>query len=305
MTLKTLVVGLGKIGMLYNFSIKKNKFSNHCDIFSNTKGFELIAGVDPLRIKRDLFKKKFNQPVFKDLDTACQKIKPDIIVISVSTTKVENIYKKIISLKIKPKAFILEKPGAYKSNILNSFFDYCKKNKINIFMNYTRNFSKKLNLFSKLLKDNKIGVINKIQIFYCKGLYNSCSHYINFLNNFFKFKKIRNIEVKNYIKKNNDFYANFSVQFKIQVDFILNKKKENEKINIIGSKGYIQYLTEKHKIFFFHKRSKKTINNDFKNDQKNMIDFVKKNFYLRTKCYKIFKQNILTLQIINQICQKF
>ena len=305
MILKTLVVGLGKIGMMYNYSSKKNKFSNHCDIFSNTKGFKLVAGVDPLRSKRDLFKKKFNQPVFKSLDDANMKSKPDIIVISASTAKVDRIYKRIIFLKIKPKAFILEKPGAYKTEVLNYFFKYCKKNRINIFMNYTRIFSKKLKIFTSYLKKDKIGNINKIEIFYSKGLFNSCSHYINFLSLFFKFKNIKNIKVKKILKKNGDFFGNFSIRLNFIINFILNKKKEDERINIIGSKGYIEYLTEKNKIIFFSKKKKFLIKNDFINDQKNMIDFVKNNFNSRIKCYKIFDQSIKTLTIINKICRKF
>ena len=43
---------------------------------------------------------------------------------------------------------------------------------------------------------------------------------------------------------------------------------------------------------------------DFDKDQKNMINFVKKNIYARKKCYKIFEKNIFILQTLNKICKK-
>jgi hypothetical protein len=303
MAYKTLIVGLGKIGMMYNFSNSSINFSNHCDIFSNTNGFKLAAAVDIKSSKRRLFKKKFKLPVFNNLISASKNIQFDIVVISVPTLHTEKIYNQIISLKIKPKIFILEKPGSYNYKTLKSFYLYCKKNKINIFMNYTRNFAKKLHLIDKFLKISKIGNVNTIEIDYSKGLYNSCSHYLSFLNRFYEFNKITNIKCDHYFTKNHDFFGNFIVKSKINLKFNY-KKNCDEKICIYGTKAKLEYYTEKNQIYFASDKKKTKINNDFRNEQKNMINFVKKNFYLRSKCYKIFHQNITILKIINQICQK-
>ena len=45
MKIETLVVGLGKIGMLYDYK-KKKHFNNHCDAIKNHSFFKLIGGVD-------------------------------------------------------------------------------------------------------------------------------------------------------------------------------------------------------------------------------------------------------------------
>ena len=305
MKLRTLVVGLGKIGLLYNFSNKFNNYSNHCDVFTKEHGFELVGGVDISKKNKLIFNKKFYKPFFNNLNLACIKTCPDIIVLSIATANFHDVYKEIYFYKIKPKAFIIEKPGALNVIHLNKMFNYCKKNKINIFMNYTRDFSNQLKNIYDLLKINKIGNVKKIEIYYNKGIFNACSHYVSFLSNFYKFKSAKNIKIHQQYKKDFDYYATFDVNFKKNISFILVKKSIDERIKILGTKGYIDYLTEKNLITFYTNSKVIKIKNDFKNDLKNMTDFVKKNINYRSKCYRIFNKYILTLKILNQICQKF
>ena len=63
MKIKTLIIGLGKIGLFYNFSNVKKNNSNHSDVFFNSKDFFLVGGVE---IKnRNIFKKNINFRVLK------------------------------------------------------------------------------------------------------------------------------------------------------------------------------------------------------------------------------------------------
>jgi hypothetical protein len=68
MKIKTLVVGLGNIGMMYNFK-KKKSFSNHCSAVTNNLNFDLIGAVETKSFKRNLFKKKFKLPCFANLSS--------------------------------------------------------------------------------------------------------------------------------------------------------------------------------------------------------------------------------------------
>ena len=303
MKYKTLVVGLGKIGMMYNFSAVKKNYSNHCDVFRSEKIFELSGGVDIDKKKRKIFDKKFNIPSFESLTRANISLKPDIIVLSVPTFKFENIFKEIYSKRIKPLIFILEKPGGFNSQKLQFFLKYCKKNNINLIMNYTRNFSSRLNKISKFLSKKKLGKLKKIEIIYKKGVYNSCSHYLSFINNFFKLDKIRIIKKENFFKGNQDYFGNVSLKSTFDLNLLFTKHK-HERINIIGSKGRLSYITEKNQVNYLISKKKTMIKCDFDKDQKNMINFVKKNIYARKKCYKIFEKNIFILQTLNKICKK-
>ena len=303
MKYKTLIVGLGKIGMMYNLDTLKKNYSNHCDVFNSDKIFELLGGVDTNKIKRNIFDKKFSKPSFESLTKANIFLKPDIVVISVQTYKFESIFKEIYSLKIKPLIFILEKPGGLDYKKLNFFFRYCKKNNINILMNYTRNFSQRLKNISKFLSKEKLGTLKQININYKKGIYNSCSHYLSFINNFFNFNKIENIHRKNFFKKKQDYFGNVNFSSLVNVSLLYAKNKD-EKISIIGSKGTLNYLTEKNQVNFTHIKKNSIIKCDFNKDQKNMVNFLKKNINARKKCYKIFEKNIFILRLLNKICKK-
>ena len=171
-------------------------------------------------------------------------------------------------------------------------------------MNYTRNFSNQLKKISDLLKIDKIGTVKKIEIYYNKGLFNACGHYISFLNNFYKFKSAKNIKIYQKYKKGFDYFTTFDVELKKNINFILVKKSIDERIKILGTKGHIEYLAEKHLVNFYTNGKIIKIKNDFKNDLKNMTNFVKFNISFRSKCYKIFDKYILTLKILNQICKK-
>ena len=85
---------------------------------------------------------------------------------------------------------------------------------------------------------------------------------------------------------------------------LLFTKHKHERINIIGSKGRLSYITEKNQVNYLISKKKTMIKCDFDKDQKNMINFVKKNIYARKKCYKIFEKNIFILQTLNKICKK-
>ncbi len=170
-------------------------------------------------------------------------------------------------------------------------------------MNYTRNFSTKLKNISSVLTKKKIGSLKSIQIFYKKGIFNSCSHYLSFINNFINLKNYDFIKVKNIFKKEKDFYGNITISCGIKINLNL-VKKINEKICIEGTKGKLIYITEKHKAYFRSLTKTSMITCDFEKDLKNMINFVKKNINSRKKCYKLFEKNIFILQLLQKICQK-
>ena len=128
MKIKTLIIGLGKIGMLYSYE-KKNHFNNHCDAVSFHPMFELVGGVDTNKKKQNLFEDKYNLPSFNKIYTAYKKLIPKLIIISTPTESNDKIYQLIMKKKIFPKAFLIEKPGSYNYENLKNFSDFCKKKK--------------------------------------------------------------------------------------------------------------------------------------------------------------------------------
>jgi hypothetical protein len=59
--IKTLIIGLGKIGLNYDYYLKKKSFLTHSSTVENHKNFDLVCGIDIKNKNRKLFQKKFFQ----------------------------------------------------------------------------------------------------------------------------------------------------------------------------------------------------------------------------------------------------
>ncbi len=82
--MKSIVIGLGKVGMGYDYNKSKNNFINsHSQSINLNKSFILSAGVDLVKRRRSNFEKKFNKPTYKSISQAIKKVKPKLVVIPV------------------------------------------------------------------------------------------------------------------------------------------------------------------------------------------------------------------------------
>ncbi len=294
-----LIVGLGKIGMLNRNN--KNNFNNHADLFYNSSKFKLLGGVDINKKNVLQFKKKYSLKAYLNFKKAYYRLKPNIILISVDTLSVSKIYIEIIKNEIRPDTFILEKPGSFNYYDLKNFKDYCKKKKINLIVNYQRNFSN-LNIIIKknIFKIKNAEKIKKIEIIYKKGLFNSCSHYLNFLLSILSQNCFNNLEIKKRYKNYStlDYFLDFSFNSNILINFKY-KEKQHEKIIFIYNKfKKIIYKTERKQVYSLNKKKQKKIISDINLCQQNLLKqfdvIIKKKNYL-------LKNSLLTLKLLNRV----
>ena len=294
MKIKTLIIGLGNIGMLYDYK-KKNHYNNHCESVNIHPNFELLGGVDINKKRNFLFEGKYNLPSFNTIYLAYKKLIPELIIISTPTENNDQIYKLIMKKKILPKAFLIEKPGSYSFASFQKFSDFCKKKKILIFLNYPRSYSESVKKLSKIINKDK-NEYKSVDIIYRKGFYNSCSHYINFLFTLFDVKnfKIISLEKRKIFKK--DFLINCNIKIKLPIKFISASKNIKEKMIFYGKKVKIIYLTEYSQLFLLDK-NKTMIKNDFDKNLKNVFDKI---FILyKKKKYFNLENNLNTLKLLN------
>lgn len=232
--IKSLVIGLGNIGL--NYDLRKSKeISTHCKAINQSSKYELIGGVDKNLNNIKKFKSIYKKPCFASIEKALVKLDPELVVISSNTKshfKVFKIIKKIKNLRY----IILEKPGTDNIKHLISIFSYLEKKNIKIFINYFRLFDNYyLNIAKKIKKNKNL----EIFIFYNRGILNNCSHFISFLNLFVKnLKKIKIL--KTYKKNKYDYEADFQIVYQnAKINFFRNNIKEllNLKIIINGEKG--------------------------------------------------------------------
>ena len=109
-----------------------------------------MGGVDNNKKRNFLFENKYNLPSFDKIYLAYKRLVPELIIISTPTENNDQIYKTIMKKKILPKAFLLEKPGSYNYRNFKKFSDFCKKNKILIFLNYPRSYTESIKKLSKI-----------------------------------------------------------------------------------------------------------------------------------------------------------
>ena len=311
MMFKVLIIGLGKIGLLYDIN-KKNMQLTHSSAFYNNKSFKIIGGVDRSKKKIKLFEKKFRVSGFIKINDALKKLKPDIIIIATETKNHLKTFNQIFLKKNSCKLIICEKPCGKSLKEINEINKISKKNKCKVFVNYMRISSKAALYLKRITRLNK-GYFSGVS-YYTKGILNDSSHYINLFQFIFgKVLKIKNDIYKIQKKKLN----NFTLFFKNgQIKFICleNLEYSNSKFEIYFQKKMICYNSDqnilkvfnviKNKIYDNKVMSSKTnlsLNLGFENIQGMVVDQIsrmkkKKNYHLVS-----IKEAIKTMEIIDKL----
>ena len=133
--INTVIIGLGNIGMMYDFYKNNKYFLTHVKSISANKNYNLLGAIDSDIAKISLFKKKYDLPAYKNIDDIKILNKIDLVVVASPTETHFNIIKKVL-LILKPKIILCEKPFTddfFKASVLMRL---CKKNKTKLFINY-------------------------------------------------------------------------------------------------------------------------------------------------------------------------
>lgn len=175
------IIGLGNIGMLYDFEDNSDDvFLSHFKSFNSHADFEVVNVVDNDDKKLLKVTEKFGEKVkvFKNIDDITDIT--DVVVLS-SVYKVN--YTIFIKLKTnsKIKLFFIEKPFWNEANNFSEIDLISDK----YYINY---FRKSIPYFRKLkvnISDGTFGNVLGVHAYYSKGLRNNGSHIIDLVNYFF------------------------------------------------------------------------------------------------------------------------
>lgn len=303
MSIKSLIVGLGNIGLNYDYSSKKI-YQTHSSSIHKDKHFELIGAVETSIVQNKKFIKKYKKPTYNSFVKAVHLLKPELLVVCVPTIKSHKIYEQIINNQLIFKGVIFEKPINYSKKEVKKIFDYCKKKDIHIFVNYVRRFDISTQNIKKLILNRSIGSVVKIEVSYKKGFFNSCSHYINYLN--FLFPENKKISKVQLLKKfNNDYLINFNLETGFSIIFKVINKDKDESIEIFGTKATIFYKTEKGIINIFSKnKTIKKIKNNYDVPLKSMYKNVYMSINKKQKPISSYFDGMETIDYLNRILSK-
>ena len=310
--IKSLVVGLGNIGFNYDLG-KKKEILSHCKALSHNMNYELIGGIDKNLNQLKKFKQIYKKPCFTSLDKALLKLKPELIVIACNTEHHFEVFKKIKKCK-SLKYVLLEKPGTFDYKKLKKIFSFFEKQNVKVYVNYFRIYDNYyLNIAKKIKQNKKL----EIFVFYNRGIFNNCGHFISFFNLFIKnFKKLKIFKI--YKKTKFDFEADFQLEYlNAKINFFKNNIKEKSDIKIIiNSEKGNWTSTKSFNEFVFSKTSKDSFlkkNKNYTNEKTLLNNYIsipqsivyKKILKLNNKEKNFYKNNsINTLKILNNIILK-
>lgn len=312
---KVLIIGLGKIGMGFDFNEKNNEIAlTHAQSFNNNNNYNLVGGVDLDIKKRDSFSSKFKCPSFENIKNAMIALQPDIIVISTSTNMhLSNLNE--VFLYGNPEIIICEKPIAYEYSDSFRFNNLCKQKGSSLFINYFRRVEPGFLKILSMLKSGEIKPPFNGLCIYSKGLYNSASHFINLFEYFFG--EVKNIQI---IRKNDykfDPEPDFELIFEEGNIIFLNNKNDSvflNNIELIMKNGKITFENGGLETFWkpfiddprydnykILKSSTKKIKNDFNKLQHYFVEQI--SLYLNNQPINLCTgdQALMTQKVLEQI----
>ena len=221
--LSVTIIGLGDIGMLYDYNIDKKWIRlTHLKSFNLNKKFDVLNCIDISDEKLDLVKKKYGNKINCFNSFTSQIKKTDIYVLS-SQSEINKKYFYEISKK-HDSFFLIEKP-CWDINPEEKISILSKK----VYFNY---FRKTIPSFKKLKNEffnGSHGKIQSLNCYYTKGINNNGSHLIDLIFYFFGSDILLNsINVNNSI---NDYNLNDKT---ISFSFKLKYKNYLILVNFIG-----------------------------------------------------------------------
>ena len=110
MTYSVLLLGLGQIGMGYDYDAADNTLVlTHARAFFEHPAFVLSGGIDIDAEKRERFTMRYAAPSFADLDSALATVQPNVVVVATPTATHRNAVDSILKT-FRPQAILCEKP---------------------------------------------------------------------------------------------------------------------------------------------------------------------------------------------------
>lgn len=178
-----LLVGLGKIAVGYDLTDSSaHSVLSHARAFSEHRGFQLVAGVDPCIDARKRFTDHYSVQSFSEIDKAFSALSPAVVVVATPTAVHLKTIKAIFAAGT-PKAIMCEKPLAYSLDHAQQIANLCDKNNCALYVNFFRQAEPGVAEIRKRLASQQIMGPLKGVVWYSKGIFNSGSHFIDLLSN--------------------------------------------------------------------------------------------------------------------------
>lgn len=239
-----LLIGLGNIGMLYDIKLPPAEHVlSHARAFMLHPNFNLVGAVDPAPKLRELFSKIYKIPAVSTLSELFLEASPDVVVIASPTATHLSVIKEVLQL-CSPKQILCEKPLAYSSEDAQAIVDQCRKQGVQLFVNYIRRADPGVMAIKTRIKMGQICVPFKAVIWYSKGLLHNGSHFLDLMTYWFGSAKAANIVDRGRRINEHDAEPDCLIRFEAGTAIFCSTKEENFShytIEIIATNGRLRY----------------------------------------------------------------
>lgn len=184
---KSVVVGLGKIGLLYDDYSNRPYPSTHCHAYLENRKFDLYCVIDVDSKKEGIIHKIKDNCLFYDSigKAVSYGALKDIDVVSVCTPPETHldVIECLVTYGI-GKIIFCEKPIVSDKSELRRLRELMYRLKINdiiLIPNISRRWNRKIVKLAEIFKYKKYGSLDRVEIRYTRGIYNTGSHMFDLL----------------------------------------------------------------------------------------------------------------------------
>jgi len=250
---RTFLVGLGAIGMGYDFDHEHNLGITHARATQMHPNFDLVGAFDKDELKRRKFELKYPAPIFDKLQDGIRATCPDMVVVAVPTEHHLDVVRSIIETWV-PQIILCEKPLAYTTQDASEIMNLTQRNGVSVFVNYFRNSDPEIFEIRNLIEKKIFLQPFEGRCLYSKGTLNTASHFLNLLDIIFGMPIALSSKMK-FDNDRNELDPNRKIDLEYQAGQIsLEPVLENSKLvfnmEIKFQNGKLLYLNEGSQIEF-------------------------------------------------------
>lgn len=175
-----MLVGLGQIGMGYDFGLDASKVFTHARAFAQHPAFSLQCAVDPDPALRAAFTNAYGCPAYADLASACASHAPQLVAVAAPTALHGDIVRTLLA-QPSVKAILCEKPLSYSIGEAREMVAQCAAQGVQLYVNYMRRADAGIAEVARRIASGALGTPLKGVCWYSKGFLHNGSHWFNLL----------------------------------------------------------------------------------------------------------------------------
>ena len=247
MKIKSLIVGLGQIGLGYDFNDLTDGFvASHAKALHLHPDFDLIGAVDPVADRREMFAQRYGKGTYANVARALEHCRPELVVLATPIKDhVETFHEllKFPSLQL----ILCEKPLAMVLSDAERMLESANEKNIAVAINYVRRYDPGVQSLTQRLCAGEMGFPLKACVWFGKGIFNNGSHFVNlFVDILGQIKEVK-ILSPGRLWDGWDPEPDFRLVFDSGVVYFISVREEDfsySQIEILGPKGKILFDKE-------------------------------------------------------------